>query len=91
MAEHIGYILKDPDDIKACPVDWAPKLASGVTISTATGVAPSGITLVSTTTDGETVNHFVSGGTSGQTYRLTSRVTLSDTQQLDAEFDVVVQ
>jgi hypothetical protein len=32
----------------------------------------------------------VTGGTAGTTYRLTSRVTLSDGQQLDAEFDVVV-
>jgi hypothetical protein len=57
MAEHIGFILKDPDDTKACPIDWSPKLATGVTISTATGVAPSGITLASTSHDDDTVNH----------------------------------
>lgn len=90
MALNIGRVIKDADDTRKETINWAPSLREGSTISTATAIAPSGITVSATTNDETTVTHTIEGGTIGQEYDITSRIETSDGEQLDLEFTVVV-
>jgi hypothetical protein len=90
MAYNIGSDWKDSDDTKKFTVNWAPYLRSGATISTSTAVVPAGITVSNTTNDTTTVTHTVTGGKTGTAYALTSRITTSDSEQLDLEFTIQV-
>lgn len=91
MANSIGTVYQDPNDTKKHTINWSPSLPSGVTIATATCPVTGGLTVSATSNDATTVTHTCSGGVQGRTYRLTSRVVLSDGQQLDEEFLVVVR
>lgn len=73
-------ILKDPDAILDYTFDWAPWLdAVGDSISSKTIIVPSGMTSPSSQIVGKTVIVWLAGGTAGQTYQVTCRITTTST------------
>ena len=72
----IGKAIKDPQAVLDYIFDWSAWLA-GDTISTQTLTSDDGITIDSSVVGGENTNvtAWVSGGTAGKSYRVTSRVT----------------
>lgn len=73
---------KDPNDTIDFAFNWKPRL-DGDTIDTATFVLPDGLTSVSTSNTTTTATIFVSGGSEGQTYRITSRVVTAGGRTMD--------
>ena len=81
-----NFSSKDPDETYPVSYGFAAHLATGETISTATvtativssGASASSILSGSPQISGSTVTQLVTAGTSGVTYKLTFRVTTSD-------------
>lgn len=69
--------LKDPDAVLDYVFNWADWLAAGETISTSSITVESGITKNSESNTTTTATVWLSGGTEGNRYRITSRVTTS--------------
>lgn len=69
---------KDPDATLDYHVDWSAWLADGETIDTAAWTVAEGITEASTSATDTVATVWLSGGTDGQTYAATCRVTTTD-------------
>lgn len=67
--------LKDPNAILDYRFDWSSWLASGETISTSAMTVQSGITKDSESNTTTTATVWLSGGTEGNRYTVTNRVT----------------
>lgn len=67
----------DPDSTVDYKVDWSDELtAEGAdTIDTATAIVPTGITLDSESNTTTAHTFWISGGTAGSNYTVTSRIT----------------
>lgn len=82
---------KDPDATMRIEVEWADRIPSGATLSTATWAAsPSGLTLSGSSTGTTAASTLVAGGMPGHTYRLTCQATLSDSQVLEQDVHVYI-
>lgn len=81
---------KDPDDTEDYVFNWADRL-EGDTIATSTFLLPDGLTQVSTSNTTTTATIFVSGGTSGTSYRITNRVTTAGGRQWDKTLYIAVR
>ena len=69
-------IIKDPNAVLDYTFDWTAWLDDVAdTIATRQVVVPSGITLDSSSIAGKKVIAWLSGGTAGQTYQITCRIT----------------
>lgn len=66
--------LKDPNATKDYGIDWATWLA-GDTIQTSTWLVPAGLTNSNPSNTSTTTTVWLSGGTLGETYTVTNRVT----------------
>ena len=91
----LPQVTKHPDEIRAWPIQWGADIgtatisASEFTIESISGdSAP--LTLSSQSNDGRTVTALFAGGTSGFTYEVENKVTLTDGQELVYEFDIEV-
>lgn len=67
--------LKDPHAVLDYVFDWSNWLASGETISTSAITVESGITKDSESNTSTTAKVWLSGGTEGVRYTITSRIT----------------
>lgn len=88
------WINKDPDAVLDYAVDWSASGSSWLgtdTISAVTWIVPSGITLASSTHTSTVATIWLSGGTSGQTYNITCRITTVGGRQEDRSFRVIVK
>lgn len=65
---------KDPDEVADYEIDWTEQL-SGDTITASTWIVPTGITKDSDSNTTTSTTIWLSGGTTGTTYRLQNRVT----------------
>ena len=81
---------KDPDDVLDYAVDWAERLA-GDTISSASWIVPEGITVDDSSFTGTVATIWLSGGTSGRLYRITSRITTVAGRQMDHAVSLFVR
>ena len=72
MAEEF---IKDPDAVLDYQWQWASWLATGDAIDTATVTADTGLVVDSSTATSDTVTAWLSGGTAGENYRVTCRIT----------------
>lgn len=82
----LGNAIKDPDAVLPYKIDWTAWLA-GDTLSTSAWTVPAGLTNVSDTTEaGSTTVVTLSGGTPGQTYVVTNRITTADGRTDDRSF-----
>jgi hypothetical protein len=67
--------LKDPNAILDYKFDWVSWLAAGETISTSTMTVQTGITKDSESNTTTTATVWLSGGTEGNRYTVTNRIT----------------
>lgn len=87
-----NVLLKDPDETKTYTIDFSNGLASGETISTESlSISPSGLTDSSLTSDDDTVQFKLSGGTLDTTYIVTATVTTSNSNTLQNSFSIAVK
>lgn len=82
--------IKDPDSTEDYAFYWVMDL-DGDTISTSTFLLPDGLTEVSSTNDDTKTQIFVSGGTSGQTYRITNRIVTSGGRTFDKTIRILIR
>lgn len=81
---------KDPDDVVDYSVDWTDWLA-GDTIATSVWVVPTGITKDSDTNDTTSATIWLSGGTEGDDYQLTNRITTAAGRTKDKSFTITCE
>lgn len=81
---------KDPDSTEDYQFRWSPEL-DGDTISSSSFSLPDGLTQVSTSNTTTTATIFVSGGSSGQSYRVTNRVVTAGGRTWDKTIRILVQ
>ena len=83
-------LIRDPDSVLDYSVDWSALLGDGETLVSASWLVPAGLTLVSESLASPVATVWLSGGTVGQVYRVTSRVVTSGGRQDDRSFTLVV-
>jgi hypothetical protein len=86
----IPVLTKDPNDIVNYTINWATWLGSD-TISTSAWTVPSGITESSSTSTSTTAIIKLSGGTAGEIYTLTNRITTSASETKDQTIKIKVE
>jgi hypothetical protein len=86
-----GYV-KDPDAVLDYGFDWGPWLGTD-TIATSTWIVESPLTIVpaSESNDSTTTLVYISGGTAGQDYDLTNRITTNDGRTDDRTIKIKVR
>lgn len=91
----MSTFTKDPDARLDFAVDWGPFLAAGETITTPVWLAPTPVTvpplvLTDAGLDGNKHVAWITGGLANRAYRVTSRITTSDTRINDQSFTIVI-
>ena len=76
---------KDPDAVLDYAVDWLRWLA-GDEIATSVWIVPDGLTRVSDAATTTKATVWLSGGTAGQSYTLTNRITTTGGRTEDRSF-----
>lgn len=71
----LAELLKDPQAVLDYAIDWAGVLPAGDTITSATVSADAGITVASNSASGQVHTIWLSGGTAGSSYLVTSQIT----------------
>ncbi len=82
---------KDPDAELDYRRDWSKWLPEGDTIETSTWLVPDGITSESESHDDTTATIWLSGGTVGQSYEITNRITTTEGRTDDRTFTVAIR
>lgn len=67
--------IKDPDAVLDYMFDWTAWLSSGEAISSSTMIVSAGVNLDSSSNTSSKATAWISGGTSGQPYAVTNRIT----------------
>lgn len=80
---------KDPDEILIFGIDWADYLGAD-TILTSSWTVPAGVGQVSNAFTDTLATIKLSGGTLGQVYRITNRITTSDGETVDKSLDIEI-
>jgi hypothetical protein len=86
----IAAYVKDPDATLDYQIDWATWLGDD-TIVTSTWIVPSGLTEEDSLSTTTTATVWLSGGTVGQVYLVTNRVTTVEGRTDDRTIRVVVE
>lgn len=88
----LGTFEKQPVDVKDYDIDYAQWLTPGDGIQSATAEVDAGGLLVdSVFTSGDRVKVWLSGGVSGQRYKVTVTVSTNDGRVLQHEFVIKVK
>lgn len=87
----MSTFAKDPADVLDYTVDWSAWLAVGETISTSAFTVASGITLDSESNTTTTATAWISGGTAGTTYTITSQITTSAARTAERSFTITAR
>ena len=85
-SSYINIYRKDPDSVVDYTVDWTYWLSGSDSIAAATFTAQTGLTIQSHSFTDTTTTVWLSGGTAGTSYRVTSHVTTSEGRQDDQSF-----
>lgn len=88
------WIEKDPNAVLDYAVDWGAPLNSwlaGETIASVAWTVPAGLTQGAASNTNTVAQVRLSGGTVGQTYTVTCRITTSTGQIEDRSFRVVIR
>lgn len=83
--------IKDPDAVLDFMFDWSLWLSGGETITTSTVTVSAGINLDSSSNTSTRVTAWLSGGTVGQPYTVTSRVVTSLGRTDDRTITIKIQ
>jgi hypothetical protein len=81
---------KDPDAILDYAVDWSRWLA-GDTIAASVWIVPAGLTKVTESNTPTKAIVWLSGGSAGQTYTVTNRITTAAGRTEDRSFTIRVE
>lgn len=84
-------MLHDPDAKLDYGCDWSAWLADGETITDSKWIVPDGLTGDDASHDDTTTVVWITGGTAGQRYPLTNRVTTSEGRIDDRTITLVCQ
>lgn len=87
---------KDPDEELDYLNDWSALLAADETIATSAWVVPAGITEINdgdqpTDHDNTTAWIWLSGGTLGDTYTITNRITTNQHRTYDRSIRIMIE
>lgn len=82
--------FKDPDEVLDYKIDWAERL-DGDTVSTSTWLVPVGVTKDSDTFTSSATIIWLSGGTDGEAYVLTNRITTAAGRTMDMSVKLKVK
>lgn len=89
---------KDPNDLLDYQIDWLGDetdqgflYGTNDTIDTSTWIVPDGITSEAETSTDSTTTIWLSGGTAGETYQLTNRITTTDGRTKDKSMKLPVK
>lgn len=82
---------KDPDAVLDYSWDWSNWLEAGETIVTASVTAETGITKDSETNDTTSVTAWLSGGTAGESYTVTCRITTNSVPARTDERSIILR
>lgn len=92
MSSVLGKFEKQPVDVLDYDFDYSDWLADRAdTISTATITATTGVTVGSSTHTSGVVKVFISGGTDGQSYKITCTVVTTGGRTKQAEIVIKVK
>lgn len=83
--------VKDPDAVLDWKFDWSSWLAATETISSSVMVVSAGITLDSQSNTTTTATAWISGGTPGQPYRLSNKITTNQGRTDERSITIRVQ
>lgn len=88
----LGKFTKQPAEVLDYDVDFSEWFSNRTdTPASFTVTADTGITVVGSTRSGNVVKIILSGGTSGTKYKITVRLTTSNSLVKEADFQVVVK
>lgn len=82
---------KDPNDVIDYRIDWSNWLRDGDTVLLSEWIVPAGITMDSELNDNSSTTIWLSGGTAGQQYSLTNRITTTQGRQRDKTITITVK
>jgi hypothetical protein len=80
---------KDPDEILIFGINWGDYLDTD-TILTSSWIVPAGVSQVNNAFTDTLATIKLSGGTLGQVYRITNRITTSDGETVDKSLDIEI-
>ncbi len=86
----MAWQVKDPNDILDYAMNWAGALPPGDSLLGAVWLVPAGLTLGATSVQGTKTIAWFSGGTAGQVYPVTCRVTTTLGRQFDHTVELEV-
>lgn len=92
MASILGKFIKQPSEILDYDVSFDDFFSNRTdTPATHVVIAEPGITVVTSTRTGNVVKVVLQGGTAGQTYKITVRLTTSAGMVKEADFKVTIK
>lgn len=86
----LTWPVKDPDERLDYVIDWSKRLGSD-TIITSTWILPSGINTDLNTFTNKATTIWLTGGTVGQTYAITNRITTAGTRIMDQTVNLTIR
>lgn len=85
------YVLKSPNGVYNFTFDWSDLIGTA-TINTSTWVStPSGLTMGTTSINGQTTTAYASSGTAGVNYSVVNRITTDAGATEEKSFDLKVE
>jgi hypothetical protein len=89
----VASFIKDPDAVLDYKWDWAYDgwLAEDETILTSTIIAETGVTVDDDTNDDTTATVWLSGGSVGETYTVTNRITTNQGRTDDRTMKIFIR
>jgi hypothetical protein len=81
---------KDPDEVLDYQINWTSRL-DGDTISTSTWIIPDGIVGGDEDISGSTTILWLSGGTLGDRYTITNRITTAGGRTMDQSVKITIR
>lgn len=82
---------KDPDEVLDYAIDWSARLETGDTIVASTWTVQSGLSSSLDSFSGSRASVWLSGGSEGQTYVATNRVTTSENRVMEQSVKIRVR
>jgi hypothetical protein len=87
----VNTYAKDPDAVLDYQVDWSAWLGVGEEILTSQMIPEDGITVDSDSNTTTTATVWLSGGTAGEAYEVTNRITTTQARTDDRTLRIVVR
>lgn len=82
---------KDPNAVIDYDIDWSKRLPNGDIILVSDWIVPAGITMDSEESTDTVTKIWLSGGTAGQSYALTNRITTAHGRTQDKTITITVK